>query len=182
MERILVHICCGPCAIYPLKHALGGKMEVCGFFCNHNIHPYSEYRKRQEAVTTLAFTMGIEVLYEGYRTEDFFKRALKTDMTPLPHGERCAHCYTLRLDKTAEAARNNGFHSFTTSLLYSKYQDHELIKETGLKVAQSYGVHFHYEDFRGGWGRGIKLSKKMGLYRQKYCGCIYSMSEQDRQK
>jgi predicted adenine nucleotide alpha hydrolase (AANH) superfamily ATPase len=171
-------MCCGPCAIYPLKEALGGKMEVSGFFYNPNIHPYEEYRKRIETVRTLSSQTGIEVLYEYmYRPSDFFKKTLKSDMTPLPHGERCGHCYTLRLEKTAEAARENGFHYFTTTLLFSKYQNHEFIKETGLKLAQGHGVSFYYEDFREGWGRGIKLSRKMGLYRQHYCGCIYSKAE-----
>jgi predicted adenine nucleotide alpha hydrolase (AANH) superfamily ATPase len=181
MERILVHMCCGPCSIYPVKEVLLGKLEVCGFFCNPNVHPYEEYRKRLLAVRTLASTMDIEVLYEDrYMPEDFFKKMLKIDSTPPPHGERCGHCYTLRLEKTAQAAKDYGFHCFTTTLLYSKYQDHEFIKDAGFKVARLYGVPFYYEDFRGGWGRGIKLSKKMGLYRQNYCGCVYSKAERDQ--
>jgi predicted adenine nucleotide alpha hydrolase (AANH) superfamily ATPase len=178
MKRMLFHICCGPCAIYPLKEVLPGEFKLYGYFYNPNILPWDEYRKRALAVKTLAGSLGIKVAYgDGYRPGDFYDRVLNAGMALPPKEERCARCYGLRLQKTAEVARHYRFDAFSTALLYSKYQFHESIKEIGLSLAQEHGVPFYYEDFRSGWGRGIKLSKKMGLYRQKYCGCIYSMEE-----
>ncbi len=180
MQRILVHICCGPCAVFLLKDSSLANLNPTGYFYNPNIHPAEEYLKRRGGVETLAKELGVEVLYEeddGPRA--FYERVLDDDMVPLPHGPRCRECYSLRLEKTAQAARKRGFDAFTTTLLYSKYQEHDYIKSAGESIGRAHGVPFHYEDFRRGWGRGIKLSKKMHLYRQKYCGCVYSIFERD---
>ena len=90
---------------------------------------------------------------------------------------RCSYCYFSRLEATAQAAKENDFDYFSSSLLYSKYQDHEMIKRIGMGLAEKYGVPFYYDDFRIGWKEGIKESKEMGLYRQQYCGCIFSEKE-----
>jgi hypothetical protein len=90
---------------------------------------------------------------------------------------RCLYCYASRLEQTAKAAMELGFDAFTSSLLYSRYQSHEAIKFLGEKIGREYGVEFHYADFRSGWQEGIRISKEIGLYRQKYCGCIYSEKE-----
>lgn len=177
---MLFHICCGPCAVYPLKEALPEKFELFGFFYNPNIQPYEEFRRRAGAVKTLAGALGIKVVRgDGYMPGDFLDKVLGSDMSLPPKEERCARCYELRLERTAVAARDYHFDAFSTSLLYSKYQYHESIAETGFRLAQKCGVPFHYEDFRSGWGRGITLSKKLGLYRQNYCGCIYSKEERE---
>jgi predicted adenine nucleotide alpha hydrolase (AANH) superfamily ATPase len=92
--------------------------------------------------------------------------------------ERCPYCYSIRLEATAREARRNGFDQFSTTLLQSTHQNHQLIKETGERLAKEVGIPFYYEDFRQGWRKGVEVSKTMGLYRQQYCGCIYS--ERDR--
>lgn len=187
--RILVHMCCGPCSIIPLKSVLSGRAEVWGFFHNPNIHPRAEFLARLEAVRKLAGLLSLDVIYdEDYAPREFImglKRSSgdgsETQRHP-EYGQRCVFCYSSRLEATARAAAENGFTAFTSSLLYSRYQDHEEIRRLGAELAARYGVLFHYEDFRPGWQSGIEASKEMGLYRQKYCGCIYSKIERYAKK
>jgi predicted adenine nucleotide alpha hydrolase (AANH) superfamily ATPase len=170
--KLLVHICCGPCAIYPLKKILDGKMEVWGFFFNPNIHPYTEYQKRLAAVRILADKMDVKMIYrDEYNLEEFLKNTISNI------DARCGYCYSSRLEATAKAAKENNFDYFSSSLLYSKYQDHELIRGIGVGIGEKLGIPFYYNDFRIGWKEGIKESKDMGLYRQQYCGCIFSEKE-----
>lgn len=194
--KLLIHICCGPCAIYPLKKLLEGKpapeglnqgVDVWGFFYNPNIHPYTEYKRRLSAVKTLAEKMGIPMIYrDEYNLEEFLKNMrdavgidLKSasNVKSIPKGTRCKYCYSSRLEATAIATKENGFNGFSSSLLYSRYQDHEMIKGIGGMLADRYGIPFYYDDFRLGWKEGIKDSREMGLYRQQYCGCIFSEKE-----
>lgn len=176
--KLLVHICCGPCAVYPLKKNLEGKMDIWGFFYNHNIHPYTEYQKRLQAVKILADKMNIRMIYrDEYNLEEFLRNTVGTDFKSVPKNARCGYCYSSRLDATAKAAKENNFDYFSSSLLYSKYQDHELIRGIGKGIGEKFGVPFYYDDFRIGWKEGIKESKEMGLYRQQYCGCIFSEKE-----
>ncbi|MCC6503199.1 MAG: epoxyqueuosine reductase QueH [Deltaproteobacteria bacterium] len=184
--RILVHICCGPCSIMPLKKMLGSSAEVWGFFHNPNIHPLSEFRKRLAAVKTLAAFLELDVIYdEEYRPVAFVQgvRAHTGVLkgTP-PQGRRCGYCYEARLEATARVAKERGFEGFTSSLLYSHSQNHEAIKKAGFELADRYGVAFFYEDFRSMWNAGIAESKALGLYRQRYCGCAYSRIERDSKK
>lgn len=186
---MLVHMCCGPCSIYPLKELLKGEAEVWGYFYNPNIHPYSEFKKRLGAVRELARLMSVDVvLNEDYKPA-LFIRKLKESLPEEhragkmpPEGPRCTYCYSSRIEETARAAREGGFDAFSSSLLYSKYQNHEEIKSLGLELSERYGVEFIYRDFRDGWQEGIDFSKEMGLYRQKYCGCIYSRIERFSKK
>lgn len=180
-HRILVHICCGPCSVMPLKKMLGEKAEVWGFFHNPNIHPLEEFRKRLAAVKTLASFLELDVIYDEAYTPLEFVKGVRAHTgvakgTPPPH-KRCEYCYAERLEATARAAKERGFESFSSSLLYSHSQDHEAIKKAGLEFAARYGVAFYYEDFRPLWDLGIAESKRLGLYRQKYCGCAYSKIE-----
>lgn len=170
--KILLHICCAPCAIYPVKEMRSNGLEVTGFFFNHNIHPYTEYRKRLDTVGEYAEKIDLEVIYrDEYRLEDFLEAVA---VTP---GERCLYCYSSRLEAVAATAAELGFDAYSSSLLYSRYQKHDAIKELGERFGIKYGVSFHYDDYRRGWKEGIEISKKMGLYRQQYCGCIYSEKE-----
>lgn len=170
--KILLHICCANCAIYPVEVLRKRGEEVVGFFFNPNIHPYQEYQKRLESLKRYAEETDLPMIYrDEYLLEDFLK-------TVSPHPEkRCAYCYSLRLEATAQEAREKGFDGFSTTLLQSTHQNHRLIHETGDRIAQAFGIHFFYEDFRPGWKRGVDVSKSMGLYRQQYCGCIYSEKE-----
>jgi len=171
--KIFFHICCAPCAIYPYYRLKEEGMEPTGFFYNPNIHPYTEYKKRLDTVKEFSLRMGLEVQYlDSYDLDEFLTRVAGTG------ARRCEHCYRMRLDAASKAAAEKGFTLFTTSLLYSKYQKHDLIKGVAAEMARERGIEFYYEDYRLGWREGIMESKAMGLYRQQYCGCIYS--ERDR--
>ncbi len=170
--NVLLHICCAPCAVYPVQELRSGGMDVTGFFFNHNIHPYQEYRKRLETVREYAAMVELEVLYrDEYRLEEFLEAVAAE-----PDG-RCRYCYASRLEVAAAEAACRGFDAFSTTLLYSRYQKHAVITELGERFAGKYGIKFHYADFRTGWQKGIEISKQLGLYRQQYCGCVYSEKE-----
>lgn len=170
--NLLLHICCAPCAVFPVQELRSSGMQISGFFFNHNIHPYLEYRKRLETVQEYSALVELEVIYrDEYRLEEFLG-AVATDPE-----QRCLYCYASRLEVAAAEAACRGFDAFSSTLLYSRYQKHEMISELCRGFAQKYGVDFHYSDFRTGWQKGIDISKKLGLYRQQYCGCVYSEKE-----
>jgi epoxyqueuosine reductase len=170
--RILLHICCANCAIYPLSKMKERGDGVMGYFFNPNIHPYQEYQKRRDTLKFYSGGTGLEVVYpDEYLLEEFLRK-----VAPSP-AERCRTCYAIRLEAAAREARKGHYDAFSTTLLYSIYQKHLLIKEIGERVAGDVGIAFYYEDFRPGWRRGVEVSKAMGLYRQQYCGCIYSEKE-----
>jgi epoxyqueuosine reductase len=171
--RLLLHLCCANCAIFPLRMLREHGFQIDGFFFNPNIHPYQEYRRRLETVQQFASLADLTVhLQDEYLLEDFLA-AVAHDPA-----QRCRYCYHSRLEQTAHHAAAHGYDAFTSSLLYSRYQQHEQIQTSGRDLAEKYGLTFYYDDFRRGWQEGISRSKEMGLYRQQYCGCIYS--EKDR--
>lgn len=168
----LIHICCANCLIYPLKVLREEGWETTGFFYNPNIHPYQEYVRRKETIETYTRRAGLKMIYrDEYDLEEFLRSVVYREH------ERCRHCYLCRLEAAAKMARKGKFDAFTTTLLYSKHQNHSLIKEIGESLAKQFSVPFYYEDFRKWWQEGIHESKAMGLYRQQYCGCIYSEKE-----
>ena len=170
--KLLLHICCANCGIYPLERIKERGDEVVGYFFNPNIHPYQEFQKRLESLRQYSENVGLEVVYrDEYLLEEFLR-----NVSQRPE-ERCQYCYLIRLEATAREAKKRGFDQFSTTLLQSTYQNHPLIKETGERVAKEVGIPFYYEDFRQGWKKGVEVSKEMGLYRQQYCGCIYSEKE-----
>jgi hypothetical protein len=170
--RILLHLCCANCAIYPVSVLREQNHQVGGFFFNHNIHPYLEFKRRLDTVKEYASKVDLPVLYrEEYLLEEFLAAA--APQPPL----RCDFCYRSRLEMTARVAAENGFEGFSTTLLYSRYQQHQKIRNFGETLAAHHGIQFFYQDFRQGWKQGIDASKAMGLYRQQYCGCIYSEKE-----
>ena len=220
MPGLLVHVCCAPCAVYPLTELLSRSLAVSGaqaskdlkgcqalqasqalrafqenqdskqvqapqasfsplvaWFYNPNIHPREEHHRRRDAVAYLASRIGdlvegasIEVDFSPpYEPEVFLEAAASDPKAPA----RCLACYALRLRAAAKAASRLGLESFTTTLLYSRRQKHELVAEAGRKAANDSAVSFHYEDFRSGWNKGIELGKRLELYRQRWCGCVY---------
>jgi predicted adenine nucleotide alpha hydrolase (AANH) superfamily ATPase len=203
--KILLHICCANCAITPFERLKEKGDEVTGYFFNPNIHPYQEYQKRLDTLKQYSEKIGLKVIYrDEYLLEEFLRNVAhqvnpvrnsvgalnhseivpKTDPTAEQQGivsngvkERCQYCYKVRLEATAQEAKNRAFDGFSTTLLQSSHQSHALIKETGEHIAHEMGVPFYYEDFRQGWRKGVEISKAMGLYRQQYCGCIYSEKE-----
>jgi predicted adenine nucleotide alpha hydrolase (AANH) superfamily ATPase len=168
----LLHICCAPCTIHPLRVLRGEGNEISGLFYNPNIHPYLEYWKRFETLDTYAAQAELPVIREeGYPLEEYLRQVAFREE------ERCRHCYLLRLTRAAQIARRERFDAFTTTLLYSRFQKHDLIRTIGEGVAATQGIPFLYRDFREGWSEGVRISKEIGMYRQPYCGCIYSERE-----
>jgi predicted adenine nucleotide alpha hydrolase (AANH) superfamily ATPase len=171
--KILLHTCCGPCTIYPLKVLRDAGDEVMGFFYRHNIHPYTECLRRQETLEQFAAAEKLRlIIQDGYDMEGFIRNVAFREK------ERCRYCYHDRLRAAALIARKGKFDAFTSTLLYSRFQKHDMIKAVGESIAKETGVPFLYKDFRDGWREGIDASKVRGMYRQPYCGCIYS--EKDR--
>jgi epoxyqueuosine reductase len=168
---ILLHICCGPCLIYPFRRLMQEKFKIHGFYYNPNIYPFEEYNRRKEALGILKEYLKFEVECPEYRQPEYLQAILGKECSP----ERCAICWSLRLKKTAQYAKDNGFKLFSSTLLASPYQDHALLRQCGNQAAQETGLDFYYEDFRVGFKQAQVEAKAMGIYRQKYCGCKFSM-------
>lgn len=171
--RVLVHVCCGPCLVYPMQVMRQAGLELRGFFFNPNIHPYSEFKKRLDSLKLYAQSEGLPLIVRPEYPLDDWLRAVT-----FREAERCRFCYHTRLKAAARAAKKSGYEAYTTTLLFSKFQKHDLIKEIGEALALEAGVKFYYHDFREGWAQGRARAKAAGLYRQNYCGCVYS--ERDR--
>ena len=170
--KILMHSCCGPCTIYPLEVLRDEGYTVMGYFYRHNIHPYTECLRRQETLERYAAEQQLRVIIqEGYDMEGFIRNVAFREK------ERCRYCYHDRLRSAARVARKGKFDAFTSTLLYSRHQKHDLIREMGDTIGRESGVPFLYRDFRVGWKAGIETSKKLGMYRQPNCGCINSEKE-----
>jgi predicted adenine nucleotide alpha hydrolase (AANH) superfamily ATPase len=175
--KILLHVCCANCAIHPLEALSESGHKVFGYWYNPNIHPYTEYRKRLEALKSLEQKRSFPVFYhDSYDLEKFLKAATQ-DVA-----NRCAFCYKIRLIKAASFAKEHEFDGFTTTLLVSPHQKHELIREIGEKIGGDLGVKFLYQDFRPGFYQGKNQAGSLQLYSQKYCGCIFSERERYQNK
>ncbi|WP_022850559.1 epoxyqueuosine reductase QueH [Limisalsivibrio acetivorans] len=171
--RILLHQCCAPCSIYPVRMLKEAGFDISAYFYNPNIHPVQEFYARLEQAADFNEEEGIgSIIDETYGLEEFVRNAAYREKS------RCLYCYAVRIEQAARTAKRGKFDCFTTTLLYSRYQDHDLMVSLAEEMAKKYGVMFHYEDYREGWKEGIEVSKAKGMYRQQYCGCIYS--EEDR--
>lgn len=193
--KILLHICCSNCALYPVKIMRSEGHDFTGFWYNPNIQPFDEYKLRLDSLKSLSGQWHIEMLYDDeYKPGDYLQLFSNNDsnspdgsisrnsleIPPFP--ERCRSCYLLRLEKTAEQAQKLGYDAFTTTLLISPYQDFKQITSTGKALAEKYNVNYYSNDFRPYYRKAMNLSKELGLYRQKYCGCIFSSYERTRGK
>jgi len=169
MKRVLVHTCCAHCAAYTVEHWRQQGYEVDGLWYNPNIHPYTEHQSRLESMKSLAQEIDLPLIIdEGYDFIEYFRRVAGHE------AERCRHCFDLRLAKTAEAARQHGHDAFTTTLLISPRQKHDIIQEIGSKIAAEQGPEFLYADLRKRYSDSRHITKPLDLYRQQYCGCVYS--------
>ncbi|MDD5506560.1 MAG: epoxyqueuosine reductase QueH [Candidatus Omnitrophica bacterium] len=171
--KILLHVCCAPCLIYPLKRLNDQGFKVKGFYYNPNIHPVSEYNRRKEGVVTLSAELQIELDCPDYLDSEFYQAIGANLSAP----DRCRHCWKLRLERTALHAKQNGFDAFSSTLLVSPYQNQESLKILGAQAGEKTGVKFHYEDFRAGFRLAHEEARSKGIYCQKYCGCSYSEAE-----
>jgi predicted adenine nucleotide alpha hydrolase (AANH) superfamily ATPase len=169
MKSLLIHVCCAHCAAYTINHWREQGYEISAFWYNPNIHPYTEHEQRLHAAKALSDKLKFPLIVsEGYEIIDYFRRVAGHE------GDRCRHCFQMRLSLTAEAARERDFGAFTTTLLISPHQKHELIHEIGDIVAEETGIEFLYADLRKRYSDSRHLTKPLDLYRQQYCGCVYS--------
>jgi len=187
-QAILLHACCGPCSITPVLRLQDQGLAPTLYFYNPNIHPLTEYLRRREGLIAVAQRLNVPAILPDQLHPASSElgaadpagwlqamAALGSDMNDM--ARRCPLCYDLRLARAALAARELGFTRFSSTLLYSKYQNHQAILDAGARHA-GHGLEFVGEDFRPGWNEGIRLSKEWGIYRQPYCGCV--LSEHDR--
>lgn len=169
---LLLHICCAPCSIYSWEYLSRSGYKLQGYFFNPNIHPYQEFSRRLEALREFGKSENLPlILDQRYLLEDYLQSIMKA-------GEaRCRRCYEMRLLQTARRANEAGIGSFSTTLLISPYQQHDLVQSVGAQVAQETGVKFVYEDLRPGFRESMNRAREKGIYRQNYCGCIFSEKE-----
>jgi predicted adenine nucleotide alpha hydrolase (AANH) superfamily ATPase len=178
-KRLLLHTCCGPCSTYTIKRLREQGFDVTGFWYNPNIHPFTEHERRRECIQDYARAVGLAMIeWEEYEMPTYF-RAVAGHET---FGERCALCYRLRLERTAQVAQQNGFDAFSTALLISPYQQQALIRGIGDELAGERGLQFYFENLRRGWSERGHMAREHQLYQQQYCGCIYSEWEAHRQR
>lgn len=174
--RLLLHACCAPCSSHTLLF-LYDHFEITLYFCNPNIAPEEEYNYRKSELKRLVTELGLSVgmIDEDYDSKPFYELAKGLENLP-ERGERCQKCIEYRLRKSAEKALETGADYFTTTLTISPHKDCQYINECGKKLSEEYGVPYLFSDFKkhDGYKHSIELSKKYGLYRQNYCGCIYS--------
>ena len=170
--KVLLHICCAPCANRPLALLQEQGHEVTGFWYNPNIHPFTEYRSRRNTVRDYLAEIGVKLIEQNDYALRPFVRKVAEDIA-----HRCVKCYEMRLFETARVAKEQGFDAFTSSLFISPYQNHALMMEVAQRAAEEYGVQFLYEDFRPLFREGQAFAREHGFYMQKYCGCVFSEEE-----
>ena len=176
--RLLLHSCCAPCSSYVLEY-LTNYFDTTVLYYNPNITPAEEYAKRVDELKRLLseapYPNAVRLVEGRYDSREFF--AIAKGLEDLPEGgERCFKCYTLRLEETARAAAEGGYEYFTTTLSVSPYKNAANLNAIGRELSEKYGVKYLYSDFKkkNGYRRSIELSAQYGLYRQNYCGCVYS--------
>ena len=173
--NVLLHICCAPCANQCIDVLRGDGYGLTGFWYNPNIHPFTEYRARRNCLREYAVSVELPLLE---RDEYALRPFVRTVAEDIAH--RCVKCYEMRLYAAAGRAAADGFDAFTSSLFISPYQNHELLREVAERAANEYGVQFLYRDFRPYFRAGQERARALGMYIQKYCGCVFSEEERYR--
>jgi epoxyqueuosine reductase len=169
---LLLHMCCGPCSTYSVRHFREMGYTLSGYFFNPNIHPYREFSRRLETLKDFCSAAAVPLhVSDRYNLENYLQEVMR-DLT-----DRCRSCYRIRLEETARKAAELGIPRFSTTLAISPYQDHDLLQAEGEKAGEKHGVRFVYEDLRPGFRESAEMSRAMALYRQPYCGCIFSEKE-----
>ncbi len=168
--KLLMHTCCAPCSVYCIDSLRKEEIEPTVYWYNPNIHPYMEYKARRDCLKEYTASIGVNAIFEeDYGLDEFCKNVIG-DLK-----NRCVnYCYRVRIEQTAKYAKENGYDCFTTTLLVSPYQKHEELKKVCEEIAEKYGLKFLYRDFRVGFREGQAKAREIGLYMQKYCGCIFS--------
>ena len=163
--NILLHICCAPCSLYTIDKLKQDGHKIQGFFYNPNIYPSAEYKLRRQAVVEMAKRLNVDVTYKD------------ENRTIVAAQQRCYNCWRMRLSEAANAAKNEHAEAFSTTLLISPYQNHDEIRIIGRDLGKETNIDFYYDDFRTGFRKSQQMAKEQGVYRQKYCGCEFSIRE-----
>ncbi len=183
-KKLLIHSCCAPCSSYVLEY-LSKYFEITIFYYNPNIYPEEEYNRRVEEQQRLILEIPkgypVSFLQGAYEPKDFYDY-VKGYEKESEGGQRCFLCYRMRLEEAAEMAKEGGYDYFTTTLTISPHKNAEKLNEIGLELASKYGVSYLPSDFKkkNGYRRSIELSREYDLYRQEYCGCIFSRREREQ--
>lgn len=177
---ILLHACCGPCSIMPVLRLLEEGFDIVLWYMNPNIHPLSEYLRRRDAICECAERLRVPLLCDDESWD--LPGWLRIQLPRVEDENRCVWCCQSRLEAAAAKAAELGIKRFSSSLLYSRYQPHEQIAQKGRELEKSLGLTFIYRDFRENWQQGIDLSKAWNIYRQPYCGCVFSEVERYAKK
>ncbi len=177
-QRLLLHICCAVCTLHPLALLLK-EYDVTLFYYNPNIHPETEYRKRLEYIVQISRSFAIPIIKGDYNTSDWFEITDVFKDEP-EGGKRCGVCFEMRLEETAKTALLKKFDIFSTTLTISPHKNSKLINKIGEEVSKKYNILFYDADFKkkDGFKKTIGLSNDHNIYRQDYCGCIYSKKPQ----
>ena len=173
MNKVLLHCCCAPCSVSCIEPLKSEGFEPVAFWFNPNIHPYKEFKQRLATLREFCEKKQIALFIDKNYDLEETVRGMVCEPTV-----RCAYCYRVRMRYAAKFAKENGYDAFSTTLLVSPYQKHALIIKEAEAAAEEFGIPFYYEDFRDGYQRGVDISLEMKLYRQQYCGCVFS--ERDR--
>lgn len=173
MKKVLLHCCCAPCSVSCVEPLRSEGIEPVAYWYNPNVHPFKEYEARRDCLIDYSKEIGLElIIKENYGLKEFVKNVADNI------NGRCSYCYFHRLEETAKYASEHGFDAFTSTLLSSIYQNHQLMIEQATELSKKYNVEFLYRDFRPNFREGNNKAREIGLYMQKYCGCIFS--EEDR--
>ncbi len=175
--NLLLHICCAPCSVACIEHLRADGIEPTGFWFNPNIHPFTEYKMRKNTLIDYAASIDLKLIVKN----EYGLRSFVSAVAP-NFEKRCAYCYYSRLAEAAACASENGCDAFTSTLLISPYQKHDLIREIAAEVSQQFSIPFFYRDFRPFFRSGQDKAREAGLYMQKYCGCIFSEEERYRKR
>lgn len=178
VPSLLLHSCCGPCSSYVLEY-LSQYFRITVFYYNPNIYPSDEFyfreSEQEELIGRMPSKNPISFMSAPYEPKTYYSAISGHEKDP-ERGERCTICYGMRLEETAKKAKENGFDYFTTTLSISPYKDAQRLNELGRIMAEKYGVKYLFSDFkkREGYKRSVELSRKYDMYRQDYCGCVFS--------
>lgn len=177
-KKLLLHSCCGPCSSYVISY-LTNYFDITILYYNPNIYPYDEYLKRKQEqiklINEIDCSNNLDIMDCDYDNDLYEKCIIGLENEP-ERGNRCMVCYNLRMEKTAKMAKEYNYDYFCTTLSVSPYKNSEWINKIGEKLQNKYNINWLYSDFKkkDGYKQSILLSKKYNLYRQDYCGCIYS--------
>lgn len=179
--KLLLHACCGPCSSYVIEY-LSKYFDITIYYYNPNTYPEEEYNRRLDELNKfiVSFNNSVKVIEEDYDPSEFYS-SIKGLERLGERSKRCYNCYNLRMKKAAMYAKSNNYDYFTTTLSISPYKNAKWINEIGKKTEIEIGIKYLYSDFKkkNGYKRSIELSKEYGLYRQEYCGCVYSKQERE---